>query len=126
MSQNNSKHIEEFINAVVISFITTTILFVGRNVIQLLNDKIEKLNDEVERLKTLVDVNNDKQRFHLLEIVAENKDFKYDFEVKYNDYMLAVNANIESQIATAIKQQDKKINELYTIIDELTTINGVE
>jgi len=113
MSQNNSKHVEEFINAVVISFITTTILFVGRNVIQLLNAKIEAQNEEIKMLKAIVDANNDKHRFHLLEIVAENKTFRDDFGDKYNTDMLAVNANIESQIDMVRKHQDITIEKMF-------------
>ena len=119
MSQNNSKSIEEFINALVISFITTTILFVGRNVIELLNAKIEAQNEEIESLKTLVDANNDKHRFHLLEIVAENKTFRDDFGVKYNDDMLLLNANMETRVATATRRQNLIINELSENVDIL-------
>jgi hypothetical protein len=119
MSQNNSKSIEEFINALVISFITTTILFVGRNVIELLNAKIEAQNEEIKSLKAIVDANNDKHRFHLLEIVAENKTFRDDFGVKYNDDMLLLNANIETRVVTATRRQDRTIKELYEMIDKL-------
>ena len=120
MSHNNNKSIEEFINALVISFITTTILFVGRNVIELLNAKIEAQNEEIESLKTLVDANNDKHRFHLLEIVAENKTFRDDFGIKYNDDMLLLNANMERHVATATRRQNQTINELSGMVDELT------
>ena len=120
MSQNNSKHIEEFINTIVISFITATILFVGKNVIELLNAKIEAQNEEIESLKTLVDANNDKHRFHLLEIVAENKTFRDDFLVKYNDDMLLLNANMETHVATATRRQNLIINELSGMVDMLT------
>jgi len=119
MSQNNSKSIEEFINALVISFITTTILFVGRNVIELLNAKIEAQNEEIKSLKAVVDANNDKHRFHLLEIVAENKTFRDDFGVKYNDDMLLLNANIETRVVTATRRQDRTIKELYEMVDNL-------
>ena len=119
MSQNNSKHIEEFINTIVISFITATILFVGKNVIELLNAKIEAQNEEIESLKTLVDANNDKHRFHLLEIVAENKTFRDDFLVKYNDDMLLLNANMETHVATATRRQNLIINELSENVDML-------
>jgi hypothetical protein len=120
MSHNNNKSIEEFINALVISFITTTILFVGRNVIELLNAKIEAQNEEIKSLKALVDANNDKHRFHLLEIVAENKTFRDDFGVKYNDDMLLLNANMERHVATATRRQNQTINELSGMVDELT------
>jgi hypothetical protein len=115
MSQNNnnSKSIEEFINALVISFITTTILFVGKNVIYRLNAKIEAQNEEIKMLKAVVDANNDKHRFHLLEIVAENKTFRDDFGDKYNTDMLAVNANIESQIDMVRKHQDITIEKMF-------------
>jgi hypothetical protein len=121
MSQNNnnSKSIEEFINALVISFITTTILFVGKNVIYRLNAKIEAQNEEIKMLKAVVDANNDKHRFHLLEIVAENKTFRDDFVVKYNDDMLLLNANIETRVVTATRRQDRTIKELYEMVDKL-------
>jgi len=119
MLQNNNKSIEEFINTIVISFITATILFVGKNVIELLNAKIEAQNEEIESLKTLVDANNDKHRFHLLEIVAENKTFRDDFRVKYNDDMLLLNANMETRVATATRRQNLIINELSENVDIL-------
>ena len=119
MSHNNNKSIEEFINTIVISFITATILFVGKNVIELLNAKIEAQNEEIESLKTLVDANNDKHRFHLLEIVAENKTFRDDFLVKYNDDMLLLNANMETHVATATRRQNLIINELSENVDML-------
>jgi hypothetical protein len=119
MLQNNNKSIEEFINTIVISFITATILFVGKNVIELLNAKIEAQNEEIESLKTLVDANNDKHRFHLLEIVAENKTFRDDFLVKYNDDMLLLNANMETHVATATRRQNLIINELSENVDML-------
>jgi uncharacterized coiled-coil protein SlyX len=118
MSQNSSKSIEEFINALVISFITTTILIVGRNVIELINVKIEKLNEEIKNLKAVVDANNDKHRYHLLEIVAENKTFRDDFGVKYNDDMLLLNSNMESHIARATRRQDQTIKELSDVIEQ--------
>ena len=119
MLRNNNKSIEEFINTIVISFITATILFVGNNVIELLNAKIEAQNEEIESLKTLVDANNDKHRFHLLEIVAENKTFRDDFLVKYNDDMLLLNANMETHVATATRRQNLIINELSENVDML-------
>ena len=119
MLQNNNKSIEEFINTIVISFITATILFVGKNVIELLNAKIEAQNEEIESLKTLVDANNDKHRFHLLEIVAENKTFRDDFLVKYNDDMLLLNANMETHVVTATRRQNLIINELSENVDML-------
>lgn len=119
MLQNNNKSIEEFINTIVISFITATILFVGKNVIELLNAKIEAQNEEIESLKTLVDANNDKHRFHLLEIIAENKTFRDDFLVKYNDDMLLLNANMETHVATATRRQNLIINELSENVDML-------
>ena len=119
MLRNNNKSIEEFINTIVISFITATILFVGKNVIELLNAKIEAQNEEIESLKTLVDANNDKHRFHLLEIVAENKTFRDDFLVKYNDDMLLLNANMETHVATATRRQNLIINELSENVDML-------
>ena len=119
MLRNNNKSLEEFINTIVISFITATILFVGKNVIELLNAKIEAQNEEIESLKTLVDANNDKHRFHLLEIVAENKTFRDDFLVKYNDDMLFLNANMETHVATATRRQNLIINELSENVDML-------
>jgi hypothetical protein len=119
MLQNNNKSIEEFINTIVISFITATILFVGKNVIELLNAKIEAQNEEIKSLKALVDANNDKHRFHLLEIVAENKTFRDDFLVKYNDDMLLLNANMETHVATATRRQNLIINELSENVDML-------
>ena len=107
------------VGKVVISFITATILFVGNNVIELLNAKIEAQNEEIESLKTLVDANNDKHRFHLLEIVAENKTFRDDFLVKYNDDMLFLNANMETHVATATRRQNLIINELSENVDML-------
>jgi hypothetical protein len=123
MSQNSSKSTEEFINALVISFITTTILIVGRNVIELINAKIETQNEEIKSLKTLVDANNDKHRFHLLEIVAENKTFRDDFGVKYNNDMLLLNSNMEGHVATATKRQDQIIKELSDIIANVAMLD---
>jgi len=123
MSQNSSKSTEEFINALVISFITTTILIVGRNVIELINAKIETQNEEIKSLKTLVDANNDKHRFHLLEIVAENKTFRDDFGVKYNNDMLLLNSNMEGHVATATRRQDQIIKELSDIIANVAMLD---
>lgn len=80
MSQN--KNIADIINALALSFITATIIVVGRDVIQILNDKIVKLNEEVMRLKIIVDENNDKHRYHLKEIEASFKTKFDDFVVK--------------------------------------------
>lgn len=123
MSQNSSKSIEEFLNALIISFITTTILIVGRNVIELINAKIETQNEEIKSLKTLVDANNDKHRFHLLEIVAENKTFRDDFGVKYNNDMLLLNSNMEGHVATATRRQDQIIKELSDIIANVAMLD---
>ena len=123
MSQNSSKSTEEFLNALIISFITTTILIVGRNVIELINAKIETQNEEIKSLKTLVDANNDKHRFHLLEIVAENKTFRDDFGVKYNNDMLLLNSNMEGHVATATRRQDQIIKELSDIIANVAMLD---
>ena len=51
MSQN--KNVIDIINALGMSFIVTLILYVCKDVIQILNDKIEKLNKEINRLKAI-------------------------------------------------------------------------
>ena len=94
---SDNKNIEEFINVFIISFITTTIVIVGGDAIQLLNDKIEKLNDAIKQLKDVIKENDDKHTFHLKEIEASYNTKLDDFIVKYNLDMLSVNANIERQ-----------------------------
>lgn len=130
MSENRS--IEEFINAVVISFITTTVLFIGRDIIQTINTKIEKLNDEVGRLKTLIEDNNLKHNFHLKEIEASYNTKLDDFQIKYNDDMLALNASIVSRSNSVSRQQDEIIKNavnnqdetIKTMLDTVDELNG--
>ena len=82
MSQN--KNITDTINALAFSLIAATILIVGRDAMQILNDKIEILNKEIARLKAFVEETNDKHRYHLKEIEASFKAKFDDFEVKNN------------------------------------------
>ena len=114
MSQ--SKNIEDFINVLVVSFITTTIVIVGRDVIQILNDKIKKLNGDVKQLKDVIKENDDKHNFHLKEIEASYKTKFDDFTIKYNNDMLSVNANIKGQISTL----DETVGE---ICDDISKLN---
>jgi len=113
MSQN--KNMMDIINAIGMSFIVTVIMLVGKDVIQILNAKIEKLNKEVERLNFLIDNSNQKHSYHLKEIEASYKTKMADFEDKYNTDMLAVNANIVSQIDKVRKHQDITIEKMFNI-----------
>lgn len=115
MSENRS--INEFINAFIILFITTTIVIVSRDTIQILTSKIERLNYEVERLKTLIEDNNLKHNFHLKEIEASYNTKFEDFEVKYNADMLAVNASIVSRITAVSRRQDETIERVLNCQD---------
>lgn len=110
MSQN--KNVIDIINALGMSFIVTLILYVCKDVIQILNDKIEKLNKEINRLNFMIEDSNNKHSYHLKEIEASFKTRFDDFEVKYNtDIILSINANIEKRITVSMKRQDEKIKE---------------
>lgn len=130
MSENRS--IEEFINALIISFITTTIVIVSRTAIQTINTKIEKLNVEVETLKGAIKENNEKHTFHLKEIEASYNTKLDDFQIKYNDDMLAINASIVSRITAFRWQQDEAIDKILNsqhkaiieVSDTVDELNG--
>ena len=130
MSQN--KNIEEFINALVISFITTTIVIVGRDVIKILNDKIEKLNEEVIKLNNIIQQVNLKNNCYLKEIEASYNTKLEDFQVKYNADILAINANIEGRSNSVSRQQDEIIKNavnnqdetIKTMLDSVDELNG--
>ena len=130
MSQN--KNIEEFINALVISFITTTIVIVGRDVIKILNDNIEKLNEEVIRLNNIIEQVNLKNNCYLKEIEASYNTKLEDFQVKYNADILAINASIVSRITAFRLQQDEAIDKILNgqhkaiieVSDTVDELNG--
>ena len=113
---SDNKIIEEFINVFIISFITTTIVIVGGDAIQLLNDKIEKLNDAIKQLKDVIKENDDKHTFHLKEIEASYNTKLDDFQVKYNADILAINANIVTRSNSVSRQQDEIIKQNNELI----------
>ena len=124
---SHNRNIEELINAFVFSFIITTILIIGRDVIQILNNKIGELNDEVMQLKIVIKENNEKHTFHLKEIEASYNTKLEDFQVKYNSDILAVNANIVSRITAVSRRQDATIGEMLETVDKLTVqMNAVQ
>ena len=129
---SHNRNIEELINAFVFSFIITTILIIGRDVIQILNNKIGELNDEVMQLKIVIKENNEKHTFHLKEIEASYNTKLDDFNVKYNSDILAVNTNIVSRITAVSRCQDEIIKNavnnqdetIKTMLDTVDELNG--
>ena len=129
---SHNRNIEELINAFIFSFITTTVLFISRDIIQIINTKIERLNEEVERLNTLIEDNNLKHTFHLKEIEASYNTKLEDFQVKYNADILAINASIVSRITAFRLQQDEAIDKILNgqhkaiieVSDTVDELNG--